>query len=111
MDIFSLLPYNKEHLLRKRSEKIALLKLLHALCLEMQESIIKFKQNDMQAFDAQVGDTLCQIRAHKLLCLDEVEGLDGFLELLEIYTSRLSLVINNLNIKSQFTPKFDRELD
>lgn len=68
--LVDLLPYSPEALIKDHSFRLRILKLSQFLISMFQEALIEFYINqNLLAFDAHVGENLCQIRACYLLIL------------------------------------------
>jgi len=65
----NLLPHDSNILLKDNKEKIKFLKLMIDIVNSLKLSINAFFNGIVDAFDAHVGDTLCQIRAYKISLL------------------------------------------
>ena len=86
--LVSLLPYSTNILIKDVVQKYNLFKLA-GLTIEMLfEAISAFEEMKFEKFDAQVGETLCQIRAYKINRLSENPGFARRLEILKINLSK-----------------------
>lgn len=65
----ALLPYAHNIVIKDITQKSALIRLMQRLLEHFQRALDLFSDQELHQFDAQVGDTLCQIRAYKLYCL------------------------------------------
>lgn len=65
----SLLPHDESIRVKGIDEKLRYLKLMKYFVEEIYLSIYHFKSDQLYRFDAHVGETLCQIRAYKILLL------------------------------------------
>ncbi|KTD24075.1 hypothetical protein [Legionella maceachernii] len=68
-DIFSLLPYAENTVLLNRKQKIDLLYLIKKIIDLSLVSFDFFYKGILHKFDAQIGENLCQVRAYKILHL------------------------------------------
>lgn len=66
----NLLPHNTDILLKSHQEKIKFLKLMIIVLEYFESSANAFLNGEVEAFDPHVGDTLCQIRAYKIVLLN-----------------------------------------
>lgn len=94
----SLLPYEKNIELKNIVDKCSLLKLLKKLLNIFNDALIAFSESKVCHFDAQVGETLCQIRAYKILVMKDTRVSDRSVSIrktIEAVKGR----INNLDTK------------
>ncbi|CZP46356.1 hypothetical protein [Legionella pneumophila] len=68
-DNLILLPHDPSILIQDLSQKIHYLNIMKNLMEHSLIAINRFQNQNLKRFDAQVGDTLCQIRAYKIHCL------------------------------------------
>ncbi|MBA2657179.1 MAG: hypothetical protein H0U70_09415 [Tatlockia sp.] len=64
-----LLPHDKSIVVKDITKKFRYIQLMKQLLIEFQEALLCFEKNELRCFDAQVGETLCQIRAYKMYSL------------------------------------------
>ncbi len=69
-----LIPAKPASFLVNRKAKLAFLHLMNVLIDEAIEALSCFLRREFSAFDAQVGETSCQIRAYKVCLLDNTKG-------------------------------------
>lgn len=84
-DFLELLPYSPSTVLNSLSERIRLLKILIFIHHSAIETTKSFINKDYAAFDAQVSENLCQIRAYYLLLLTETHNDDHKNDLLLLF--------------------------
>ena len=64
LSIVSLLPYTEDSQLIDKQQKLADLYLLREIVNIALQALPSFLNADIKAFDAQLGENLCQIRAY-----------------------------------------------
>ena len=67
----SLLPHDNLITIKDIVQRINYIALMKNLLEEFQDALNCFQKNELYKFDAQVGETLCQIRAYKIYSLQE----------------------------------------
>ncbi|WP_131777788.1 hypothetical protein [Legionella fairfieldensis] len=65
----TLLPHDESIVIKDITQKIHYLQLMKHLLDHVFEALCCFETNQLNQFDAQVGETLCQIRAYKMYML------------------------------------------
>ncbi|MBA2651035.1 MAG: hypothetical protein H0U73_02000 [Tatlockia sp.] len=65
----SLLPHDHSIIVKDITQKLRYIQLMKALLKELQQALFFFENQEFSYFDAQVGETLCQIRAYKIYSL------------------------------------------
>jgi hypothetical protein len=65
----ALLPYDPYIVIKDITQKISIIELMSALLHQLHHALCYFEKNELSRFDAQVGETLCQIRAYKIYYL------------------------------------------
>lgn len=65
----ALLPYEPQIVIKDITQKISIIELMNALLNQLHHALCYFEKNELSRFDAQVGETLCQIRAYKIYYL------------------------------------------
>lgn len=69
MNNISILPHDDSIIVKDITKKIRYIQLMKKLLEEFQQAIFFFENKELHYFDAQVGETLCQIRAYKIYLL------------------------------------------
>lgn len=111
ISILSLLPHSIKTQLNDQSKKLNILKLLKFLAKELNETLSLFESKKLFIFDPHVGDTLCQIRAYKILLLF-CEGLPEIKFKPEVFIHLIELKIREFeNFIQEKKGRFCRELD
>lgn len=99
MKLQQLLPYDENMILRDRNQRVAILNLLCHLVSDMINAIQAFLNGELEKFDAQVGETSCQIRAHKIVSMKD-EGKDqelvDYLPVLQALRERCGFFLNSI---------------
>ena len=118
IDIFSLLPHSPDTHLKDEESKFRILYLIKFFIEEIIESITLFYiDKEYSAFDAHVGETLCQIRACLLLDLIHNSKLDhdhinGLLVKYINLNNQCHNLLDNLNkLKINKNARFNKTLD
>lgn len=112
----SFLPYNPTILIKDISQKLSLVEFMHQLIFQLRHAIDSFYLHQWHQFDAQVGETLCQIRAYKIytLSVTKNKGSDNIFNLinntLDVILPRLESQINfikqQISVAKQDRPIF-----
>lgn len=117
--IFALLPYSEEAELLNKHQKINDLYLIKSVADFCIFSLEHFITGNLQDFDAQVGENLCQIRAYKILYLankwlisaDTLALFKKEIERLYTYKQQLEEIIfeweNNIKHSSSYNKNLD----
>jgi len=113
--MLTLLPTNPDSLLVSRKEKLSSLSLLLKLTEEAIEALNCFLNKNYKDFDAQVGETSCQIRAYKICMLaNSEEFIDQILiefERLIQYRLKILTQINYQESEAALNNSFNKDLD
>ena len=80
----SLLPHDSQISIKDIVQRITYITLMQNLLGEFQLALHCFQNNELNKFDAQVGETLCQIRAYKIYSLKEHSFPEFFYELTDL---------------------------
>jgi hypothetical protein len=116
----ALLPYNASMQLANKAMKLKVLHLMAFLVNETIQAIESFMaKKSLLGFDAHIGDTLCQIRAYKLLLIaDNYYTKSGFLFLNGEKQKLIKTAVSLQNVISTFERligeskgKYQKELD
>lgn len=91
-DNLIVLPHDPSILIQDVSQKIHYLKIMKHVMEHCLIAIHQFQNHNLKRFDAQVGDTLCQIRAYKIHCLATQECDNILLDLNQL-NSRIHQII------------------
>lgn len=91
----ALLPYESTIVIKDITQKISTIELMGQVLKHVQLALSYFEQNELYRFDAQVGETLCQIRAYKIYSLSAYSN-SQFLEAVRKLNSEVSHGINKL---------------
>lgn len=106
------MPHNSLIVIKDIVQKISYIDLMTNLLNEFQRSLNYFESNDLYQFDAQVGETLCQIRAYKIYSL-RVYSSPAFLNSLRELKNNLDRTIGRLELEAiqyqQFLKMHKRE--
>lgn len=92
----SLLPHDSSVIIKDITQKIIYINLMKHLLEKFQQAIYFFEERAFYQFDAQVGETLCQIRAYKIFYLTAYFP-QNFLKSLIETKAKLSMVICKLS--------------
>ena len=65
----SILPHDDSIIVKDITKKTRYIQLMKKLLKEFQQALFFFENKELNYFDAQVGETLCQIRAYKIYLL------------------------------------------
>lgn len=118
-NLFGLLPYALDSKLIQPDDKLRLLQLLSQLTKVAKHALMDFSGRKYKHFDAQVGDTCCQVRAYYILLLTqeyqspysklsinkEIEQLEAYSALVGGVTEQFESDLNNRE------PKYNQCLD
>ncbi|MDF2868213.1 MAG: hypothetical protein K0S11_1683 [Gammaproteobacteria bacterium] len=110
-NILNLLPHSPKTLLINQTMKLQMLQLLGFIINEIRNSIVLFYyQKKFSKFDPHIGDTLCQIRAYKVLLLfyqstsdihEQFEKFNQAYQLVNQHIADLEALIEQKNGKYQ----------
>lgn len=90
MELIELLPYDEMMVIQNRKQKLAILNLLRHFVSSMIDAVAAFQAGELEKFDAQVGETSCQIRAHKIVSMTEDSSVCGIISFYPKLKSLLS---------------------
>lgn len=93
----SLLPHDASIVVKDITKKLRYIQLMRELLKEFKEALYYFENKELSRFDAQVGETLCQIRAYKIYSLS-VALLPDFKSSLLLLKETLDRIINKLDL-------------
>lgn len=96
----ALLPYKSNIIIKDITQKISAIELMKTLLQKFEQALSCFKQHKLHQFDAQVGETLCQIRAYKIYCLATYSA-PKFSEYLQGLMIQISDGVKQLSIQEQ----------
>ncbi|WP_173238696.1 hypothetical protein [Legionella antarctica] len=96
----TLLPYEQNIVIKDITQKISIIELMGQLLKKLQLTLSCFEKKELYRFDAQVGETLCQIRAYKIYCLAS-HSTPQFLETIGKLKSDVSHGIKKLSIQAE----------
>lgn len=65
----ALLPYEPSIVIKDITQKLSMIELMGRVLKHMQLAFCYFEKKELHRFDAQIGETLCQIRAYKIYYL------------------------------------------
>ncbi|KTD56226.1 hypothetical protein [Legionella shakespearei] len=102
----ALLPYEPHIIIKDITQKINVIELMSALLHQLHHALCHFENNELSRFDAQVGETLCQIRAYKIYYLAAYSS-HHFLE--QVGTLKIR-VLDGINTLSMQAKQFQQEL-
>ncbi|HLX55105.1 MAG TPA: hypothetical protein VKR58_14260, partial [Aquella sp.] len=113
--MIELIPLKQDSLLVCRKSKLNILKLMLGIVNESIEACEAFLNKKYVAFDGQVGDTSCQIRAYKISLLAHNQQFITKIQnlVLQIFDYKNNL-INQIQIFETYIqthPKYFKELD
>ena len=113
--ILTLLPHSPKTLLINRSMKLQMLQLLSFMVNQLIESIrLFYQQKQYSAFDPHIGDTLCQIRAYKVLLLSHENKFnvnDVNVRLIRAYELINQHIADFETLRVEKKGKYDKNLD
>lgn len=113
--MLSLVPLDDNSILSSRKQKLNALLLLFNLTNEAINACDDFLAKRWMAFDAQVGDTSCQIRAYKICYLaqnkDFINEVHELRLNLDEYKHGIRAYINAFEDKLSITSKYSNDLD
>ncbi len=117
--ILALLPYSNEAELLHKKQKLDNLYFLNAIIALAINALESFLQGQLSAFDAQVGENLCQIRAYKILHLSykwlhTESALNQFkeeLEKIKAYKAHLNELITQWENAVKYSVAYTKHLD
>lgn len=117
--IIYLLPYSLDTIINSRQQKLDDLYLLKSIIALSNTALKEFLGNNIRAFDAQVGENLCQIRAYMSLQLaekwlmnqDRSAKLSNILSQIITYEKRIDQVIYEWETAIRQFTRFNRSLD
>lgn len=117
--ILSLLPYSENAQLVNKHQKLDDLYFIKSIVDFSISALEIFMAGDLTAFDAQVGENLCQIRACKILYLakkwlytpSERIEFSKEIEIFKNYKVNLELIIFNWENAIRHSSAFDKNLD
>lgn len=101
----SLMPHNSLIVIKDIVKKINYIDLMINLLKEFQRSLNYFENNKLNQFDAQVGETLCQIRAYKIYSL-RVYSSPAFFSSLRELKNNLDSTIGRLELEANQYQQF-----
>ena len=96
----ALLPYEPNIVIKDISQKISTIKFMGQLLKQLQLALSCFEKNELYRFDAQVGETLCQIRAYKIYYLSS-RSTPQFLETIRTLKRDVSHGIKKLSKQAE----------
>lgn len=96
----SLLPYVDTVIIKDITQKLATIRLMRQLLQQFQMSLSLFERRELHRFDAQVGETLCQIRAYKVYSLSTYQE-KPFLNVIRKLSVNLIKIIYRLSIEEE----------
>ena len=101
----SILPHDDSIIVKDIAKKTRYIQLMKKLLKEFQQALFFFENKELNYFDAQVGETLCQIRAYKIYLLStklNSSRLKSLLLLKEV----LDKIIQNLELSETQYERF-----
>jgi len=96
----ALLPYEQNIVIKDITQKISTIKLMGRVLKQVQLALSYFENRELYRFDAQVGETLCQIRAYKIYYLSSY-STPQFLETIKKLRINVSHGIKKLSIQAE----------
>ena len=96
----SLLPHDSTVIIKDITQKIVYIDLMKNLLKQFQQAIVFFEKKNLSQFDAQVGETLCQIRAYKVYYLTAYSPQSFLTTLFEV-KKNVTQAITRLNTEAQ----------
>ncbi len=96
----ALLPYEQNIVIKDITQKISTIELMEQLLKQLQLALSYFENRELYRFDAQVGETLCQIRAYKIYYLSSYSTPE-FIETIKKLKSDVTLGVKKLSIKKE----------
>lgn len=96
----ALLPYEPNIVIKDITQKISTIKFMGQLLKQLQLALSCFEKNELYRFDAQVGETLCQIRAYKIYYLSS-RSTPQFLETIRTLKRDVSHGIKKLSKQAE----------
>lgn len=96
----SLLPYENNIVIKDITQKIDIMELMKVLLKQLKLALHYFEINELYRFDAQVGETLCQIRAYKIYYLS-THSSPQLLETIQKLKIEVSSSIYNLSTQAE----------
>lgn len=96
----ALLPYESNIVIKDITQKLSLIELMRHVLKRLQLALVYFEKKKLYQFDAQVGETLCQIRAYKIYYLSTYSK-SQFLERIKKLNNDVSHRIKKLSFQEE----------
>lgn len=97
----ALLPYEHNIIIKDITQKISIIELMEQVLKKLHIALTCFEKKELYRFDAQVGETLCQIRAYKIYYLASY-ATPQFMETIRTLKSDITHGMENLAIQAEY---------